>query len=182
MKYLFFVLFFLTYSNQCYNQLDKSIVQPELSIPFITNGINWRMILSEMLQSPLFFDDVPSDSLVLVNIIKNNTNIFIQTTKITSILIELIKSNTKKCNIINMEQLYHAYRELEISSEEILNSYAFSIEIANYLKADYVIYGIAYENTCKLNIELQLILSKTGEILRVIRRAIDQDDNDCIYN
>lgn len=179
MQYWFFVLFFLNFVNpNNFNKIDMFVVPSELLRPSVIDEINWKVILSEILREPLFLNEITPGSVVLINMIRNNTNGPLQVVKITNILIELFINNIKQFNIISIEQLYHAYRELQISSEEILNSYAFSIDIAHYLNADYIIYSIVSGDLENPHIELQLILSKTGEIIRSINRSISY--NDCI--
>lgn len=180
MKYLCVVLFFLlflisNYFDKLFRFVDQSI---EIN-PIIINNKTWTVILLEMLQNSFFFDKINPDSVLLVNMIKNHTNGIIQTTKITTILIDLIVNNLKPCNIISIEKLYQAYRELGIASEEILDTYDFSIEVAHYLKADYVIYGIIYGEINSPTIELQLIETKTGEILFIVNKLIGYGDLLC---
>lgn len=154
------------------NRISMSVILTEPFILSNTNLINWKACLLDILKRVYFFDDILSDSVLLVNIIQNHTNGPIQTIKITSTLIELITENTDKYHVISMDQLYRSYRELEISFEDTFHSYEFSMKIANYLKADYIIYSIIYENSKYLNLELQLILTKTGEIIRVINQQV----------
>lgn len=173
LTYLFIIVVLLCcfdlFSN---NEINVSVVSTCPSILLSSNLINWKMYLLDILTDVNFFDAIVSDSVLLVNIVRNNTNGFLQTIKITNTLIELITKNTDRYNVISMEQLYHAYRELEISLEEISNSYEFAVKIANYLRADYIIYSIVYENSQYLNLELQLIFTKTGEIIHVINKCL----------
>lgn len=183
MKYYFIVLLFLYCSN--YNDPSSLILsimqlQPITLIKTVNQGINWKFILSEMLQDSIFLNEIPPDSVLLVNMIKDNTNGIVQPVKITNILIDLVLNSNNTYNVVSINKLYDAYRSLEISSEEILDSYAFSIEIALYLKADYIIYSIIYGDLDTISIELQLISTKTREIIHVINRSIDQQD--FIYN
>lgn len=180
MKYLFSLYFLLNCVNKyLYHILDTFIAQFKLSASIITHGINWKIILLEMLQSVFFFDEIVPNSVLLVNMIKNNTTGVFQVTKITSTLIDLVENNSKEYYVVSMKKLYDVYRKLDISSEEILNSYAYAIEIAHNLKADYIIYGIISGNFETPKIELQLILSKTGEIIRTINRSVNYNDYIC---
>lgn len=136
------------------------------------NVINWEFVILKMLKKVFFYDDIINDGMLLVNIVKNNTNKNIQINKITNLLIKCILENTKKYKIIEMDQLYFAYRELGVYPEDQINSYSFSIDIANYLQADYILYSIIWDNSSCLFLELQLISVKTGEILRVVNEFI----------
>ncbi|URJ30364.1 penicillin-binding protein activator LpoB [Candidatus Blochmannia vicinus (nom. nud.)] len=142
--------------------------KPALSVPTQINLIHWEPIILNMLQNAFFFDNIERGSVLLVNIIKNNTNGIFQTNNVTNILIKCIVENTGKYNVIDIERLHSVYRELGVFPEDNRNSYNFSIKIANYLQANYILYGIAYGNSEKPNLELQLISVKTGEILRVV--------------
>lgn len=142
--------------------------RPALSVPSQIDLIYWKPILLNILQNAFFFDNIERGSVLLVNVIKNNTNGIFQTNNVTNMLIKCIVENTKKYNVIDIGTLYSVYRELGVFPEDNRNSYNFSIRIANYLQANYVLYGIAYGSSEKPNLELQLISVKTGEILRVV--------------
>lgn len=174
MTYFFIIVIFLNYFNiHCFNNLNLYIKFTNLSTIFLNiNLINWDFFLLDLLKDISFFNKIPPDSTVLINITRNRTNKLLQTINITNTLIELILKNTKSYNVISINQVYDVYREFKISSEEILNSYEFSIKIANYLKADYIIYSMFYEKSENLYLELQLISVKTGEIIQSINKSI----------
>lgn len=156
----------------CDNKIYSPVVSAKSLISFHYNIIDWKTFLLSMLQNVCFFNDIILDGVLLVNIVKNNTDIVFPIMRITNILIELILKNTSTYSVINIDKLYSTYRTLEIFPEDNLNSYEFSIEIANYLKADYVLYSSISKDSEDLNLELQLILTKTGEIINVIRASI----------
>lgn len=145
------------------------ITHPILITPFKSNVIDWKFIILNTLQDVLFFNkNIESDAVLLVNMIKNDTNSDIQTSKVTNLLINYISENTKKYKVICIEKLYFIYRKLGIYPEDHINSYNFSINIANCLKADYLLYGIIHGDILHPILELRLILVKTGEILCVV--------------
>lgn len=146
--------------------------QPVPMEPSTISVIDWQSCVLKMLQEVSFFNHIHSDSVLLVNIIKNNTRENIPVHKITNLLIHSILENTTKYQVIHIEQLYSAYRKLGIFPENHINSYNFSIDIANYLQANYVLYSIIYGDLLHPSIELQLILVKTGEIIDVINKTI----------
>lgn len=172
--YLFIIMVFINHFDMYCSTKINTFATLIKSYPdfYDIHLIDWRVLLLDMLKDVCFFDEIVSDSRLLVNITRNKTNEVLQIVKITNTLITLISENTKKYQVINMDQLYSTYRELEISSEESLNSYESSIRIANYLKAEYILYSIIYESSKNLYLELQLILSKTGEIIRIINKLI----------
>lgn len=162
----YFILFF-DYTPVFHTKPIPMMVPSEISIV-----ANWKLIILQILQDAFFFNNIESNSVLLVNMIKNDTCSNIQTNKITDLLIKCILENTKKYQVIRMEQLYCTYRKLGIFPEHHINSYNFSINIANYLQADYVLYGVLYGDSVHPILELQLILVKTGEILNVINTVI----------
>lgn len=172
-----FYIMFLNYATciQC-NQEKKLDIDVEVlsETNCKVNFFDWKNILLNMLQGVFFFDDFIYGGVVLVTVFKNNTNGMLPTIKITNILIHLIEERAYKYSVINLDELYRIYRKLEISLEENVCSYEFSIKIANYLKADYIIYGIAYGDSKVPHIQLQLILSSTGEILCVVNDFIQK--------
>ncbi|URJ25513.1 penicillin-binding protein activator LpoB [Blochmannia endosymbiont of Camponotus sp.] len=170
--HLLLSMIFLYHIGLCNNNVSVLTTEPILLIPQEINLINWQPVLLRMLQSVFFFDSIERDSVLLVNMVKNKTDGILQASKITNILIHYIVENTRKYNVINMEILYSVYRELGMLPEDNRNSYSFSMKIANYLKANYILYGIAYGDALKPNLELQLISVKTGEILRVVNGSV----------
>ncbi|WP_159715396.1 penicillin-binding protein activator LpoB [Blochmannia endosymbiont of Camponotus nipponensis] len=154
-----------------YNILALS-TEPVLSVPSTINLIDWKPVLLKILQNVFFFDNIAHDGLLLVNMVKNDTDGVLQATNITNILINCIQENTRKYNVIDIETMYAVYRQLGVYPEDNRNSYNFAIKIANYLKANYILYSIAYGDSKKPNLELQLILVKTGEIVQVINGSV----------
>lgn len=167
-----FLIFFSLISPCCISFYDDQVfhTQPVPIVPSEINIINWKLVILQALQDVFFFDNIKDNSILLVNIIKNSTNGNIQTNKITNLLINCILENTKKYKVICIEQLYFAYRALGVFPEDHINSYSFSINIANYLQANYVLYGIVYGDVECPILELQLILVKTGEIICVVNK------------
>lgn len=148
------------------NEMSVSIMQSRINI------VDWKLIVFKTLQDVCFFNIIENDSILLVNIVKNNTNSNIQVSKITNLLIQHLLENTKKYKVICIEQLYYAYRELGVFPEDHINSYSFSIDIANYLRADYVLYSIVWGDSECPFLQLQLISVKTGEILQVVNKSV----------
>lgn len=146
--------------------------QPVPMVPSTISVIDWKSCMLKILQEVSFFDCIHSNSVLLVNIIKNNTRESIPVHKITNLLIHSILENTTKYQVIRIEKLYSVYRKLGIFPENHINSYNFSIDIANYCQANYVLYSVVYGDLLHPNIELQLILVKTGEIINVIKKTI----------
>lgn len=176
-KGVIYLIIFNLFSFYCISaQNSKNLfvlhTQPTPMESLEINMIDWKLVIFKILQDAFFFNHIKNDSVLLVNIIKNNTNGNIQTNKITSLLINCILENTRKYKVICIEQLYVAYRELGVFPEDHMNSYSFSINIANYLQANYVLYGVIYGDVTHPILELQLILVKTGEILCVINQAV----------
>lgn len=173
---IFFLVAFSLISFNCvacfYENKVVFYTQPIPMMPSKVNIIDWKLIIFQMLQDVYFFNNIKSGSVLLVNIIRNNTNGNIQINKITNLLIKCISENTEKYEVICMEQLYLAYRKLGVFPENHINSYNFSVNIANYLKADYILYGIIYGDVKWPILELQLMLVKTGEILSTINADI----------
>ncbi|URJ23422.1 penicillin-binding protein activator LpoB [Blochmannia endosymbiont of Camponotus sp. C-003] len=156
----------------CNNNVPILTTKPTLLTPSKINLINWQPVLLKMLQSVFFFDNIERDSVLLVNIVNNKTNGILQASKITDILIRYIADNTQKYNVVDMKVLYSVYREWGVFPEDNRNSYNFSIKIANYLKANYILYSIASGDSVQPNLELQLISVKTGEILRIVNSSV----------
>ncbi|CAD83463.1 collagen-binding surface adhesin Spad (antigen I/II family) [Candidatus Blochmanniella floridana] len=168
--YLFFYLIFFNCIIIRYDLVVAASINLNESseINCTVDFCNWRIILSNMLQKVVFFDDFIYDEVVLINIFQNNTNGILPIIKITNILISLIEERFHKYTVISLDKLYQIYRELEVSVEDHEHAYEFAMKIANYLQADYIIYGVVEGDFKIPHIKLQLILSSTGEILCVV--------------
>lgn len=162
----FFYIFFVVNYGSVFH------TQPVPVSPSVINIIDWKPVILKMLQEVFFFENINNNNVLLVNVIKNNTNGKIQTHKITNLLINCIIENVKKYKVIRIEQLYFAYRKLGVFPEDSINSYGFSIDIAHYLKADYLLYSIVYGDVLHPIVELQLIFVKTGEIISVVNTDV----------
>ncbi|URJ24902.1 penicillin-binding protein activator LpoB [Candidatus Blochmannia ocreatus (nom. nud.)] len=165
------MVFFCNGVGMSSKNIDLLCTTPVVLSPKKISLVDWKPILLNILKKNLFFDILEKDSVLLVNIIKNNTNGILQIYNITNTLIQCIIENVKSYSVINMDTLYYAYRIFGVFPEYNENSYNFSIKIANYLKANYVLYSIACGNADKPNLEFQLISVKSGEIIYVMYGA-----------
>ncbi|MCE1704583.1 penicillin-binding protein activator LpoB, partial [Enterobacter hormaechei] len=62
-------------------------------------------------------------------------------------------------------QVHVARQALGLSAEDSLGLRSKSIGLARYLNADYVLYSVVANNQGQRDLEMQLMLVKTGEIL-----------------
>ncbi|MGP1929514.1 MAG: penicillin-binding protein activator LpoB [Arsenophonus sp. ER-BJ3-MAG3] len=102
--------------------------------------------------------------ILLINSINNNTNISIQSTQIIDFIINVI-NNQNIFKLVPKNLVENARKALGLSQEDNLVTRSKAIALSRYLQADYVLYSIISNNQKHSKIEMQLMKSRTGEIL-----------------
>ncbi|PHM45941.1 penicillin-binding protein activator LpoB [Xenorhabdus mauleonii] len=125
---------------------------------------NWNDIVQPLIEKMAKANGVGGGKLLLVDSVKNNTNSSLRTLKATEAITDAI--NRKQVfRVVSKSQVYAARQALRLSSEDSLGLRSKSIGLARYLNADYVLYSTVSNHNGQRNIEMQLMLVKTGEIL-----------------
>ncbi|WP_338885139.1 penicillin-binding protein activator LpoB [Xenorhabdus sp. TH1] len=127
-------------------------------------SINWDSIVQPLVDQMVNADGVETGKLLLVDSVKNNTNGSLRTLKATDAITNVI-SNKHTFQVVPKSQVYSARQALGLSSEDSLGLRSKSIGLARYLNADYVLYSVVSNNHGQRDLEMQLMLVKTGEIL-----------------
>lgn len=175
-------------SMQCSNIIKpltlESFFKPQISpiqLPFMTNEsmlfsqkkivMNWRVSLSEMVNKLTNIKEIKNGSILIVYRFKNHINEILNSNEVTDILASLIKESGNKFNIIDKNELNLARKKLGLSKNDILESLSKDLWLARNLNATYILYCSIIGNINQPNIDIRLMLVKTGEIIWV--------DNDC---
>ncbi|AKZ65967.1 Lipoprotein YcfM, part of a salvage pathway of unknown substrate [Candidatus Palibaumannia cicadellinicola] len=156
----------LTYGHQK-NKFFSNLPTNELvQMPPKFKYINWEASLSPLVNNMMLVDGIRKNSLLLVNTIKNNTNGSLKSGQATTMLRSLIAAaNSEKFTLIRVDTIKSARINLGLSYEDSLESRSKAIALARYLKAQYVLYSTANGDIKKPELDMQLMLVNTGEIV-----------------
>ncbi|KMJ45563.1 penicillin-binding protein [Xenorhabdus khoisanae] len=127
-------------------------------------SINWNSVVQPLVEQMVEANGVEAGKVLLVDSVKNNTNGSLRTLKATDAITDAI-SNKQVFQVVPKSQVYTARQALGLSSEDSLGLRSKSIGLARYLNADYVLYTAISSHNGQRDIEMQLLLVKTGEIL-----------------
>ncbi|MFV9997408.1 MAG: penicillin-binding protein activator LpoB [Arsenophonus endosymbiont of Dermacentor nuttalli] len=117
-------------------------------------------LANQLVQAP----GIESGKVLLIDSIKNNTNISIQSMQATNTIIDVInKKNVFK--LAPQDVVANARKALGLSQEDSLVTRSKAIGLARYVQADYVLYSVISGNQQQSEIEMQLMGAQTGEIL-----------------
>ncbi|UAJ65925.1 penicillin-binding protein activator LpoB [Candidatus Schneideria nysicola] len=126
--------------------------------------INWENILRPLIKNLVSIEEINFNHVFLVKKIINNTNIFIPIDIVTILIINLLRNEAVK--VIEEKEIDNNAKILfNLDKEDNLESFYKEVEIAHYLNIHYILSSKIEENMNKLNISIQLILVKSGEII-----------------
>nr|WP_173581463.1 penicillin-binding protein activator LpoB [Winslowiella iniecta] len=126
--------------------------------------INWDASVQPLVAKMLQADGVTPGSVLLVDRIKNSTNGNLQTAKATAALQNSL-ANNGKFTLVTTQQLNTAKQTLGLSAEDSLTSRSKAIGLARYVGAQYVLYSNAQGDVKSPELQMQLMLVQTGEII-----------------
>ncbi|CDG20982.1 conserved exported protein of unknown function [Xenorhabdus poinarii G6] len=127
-------------------------------------SIQWDSIVQPLVEQMVNANGLEAGKRLLVDSVKNNTNGLLQTLKATDAITDAISSK-QVFQVVPKSQINAARRALGLSSEDSLGLRSKSVGLARYLNADYVLYSFVSNHHDQRNLEMQLMLVKTGEIL-----------------
>ncbi|UDG81595.1 Penicillin-binding protein activator LpoB [Candidatus Profftia lariciata] len=166
--------YIIQHQQQIHNQqfLPNSIIIPKeqlkLTMPLpmqpTTKILNWRACLAPLIKEIIFLKEIKINSIILVDHIHNQTNGNLDTSNAT-VVIKQILQNSNKITLISDDKIIFAKHALGLSSEDSLGSRRKSIELGHIVNAQYVLYGVAIGDTQSPQINMQLMLVRTGEII-----------------
>lgn len=126
--------------------------------------INWDASVQPLVAKMLQAEGVTQGSVLLVDRIKNSTNGNLQTAKATAALQNAL-ANNGKFTLVTPQQLNTAKQTLGLSAEDSLTSRSKAIGLARYVGAQYVLYSNAQGDVKSPELQMQLMLVQTGEII-----------------
>ena len=146
----------------------EPVPQPQPGVPvpqppkIVT--INWDASVQPLVAKMLQAEGVTQGSVLLVDRIKNSTNGSLQTAKATTALQNAL-ANNGKFTLVTAQQLNTAKQTLGLSPEDSLTSRSKAIGLARYVGAQYVLYSNAQGDVKSPELQMQLMLVQTGEII-----------------
>lgn len=149
-------------------QQPPPIQQPEpvenVPQPPKLRSINWDSSVQPLVASMLKAEGVTDGSVLLVDRVKNSTNGSLQIDKATAALQNAL-ANNGKFTLVSAQQLAQAKQTLGLSPGDSLNSRSKAVGLARYVGAQYVLYSNADGDIKAPQLQMQLMLVQTGEII-----------------
>ncbi|MFP3013381.1 MAG: penicillin-binding protein activator LpoB [Arsenophonus sp. NC-QC1-MAG3] len=144
---------------------EQSIIStsPDNTVPQLPKikTINWLTAIIPLANQLVQAKGVESGKVLLIDSIKNNTNISIQS--IDDIINAV--NNQHVFKLVPQDVVVNARKALGLSQEDSLVTRSKSIGLARYVQADYVLYSVISGNQQQSEIKMQLMAAQTGEIL-----------------
>ncbi|WCG84592.1 penicillin-binding protein activator LpoB [Pectobacterium sp. A5351] len=126
--------------------------------------LNWEASINPLVAQMLKADGVTPGSILLVDSVKNTTNGSLPIAKATGALYSALSSG-KAFTLVPREQLASAKQTLGLSVDDSLGSRSKAIGLARYVSAQYVLYSDVSGDVKSPQIDMQLMLVQTGEIV-----------------
>lgn len=127
-------------------------------------SINWSASVAPLVAQMLKADGVTAGSVLLVDNVKNSTNGSLQSASATAALQGAL-ANNHQFTLVTPQQLAVAKQTLGLSAEDSLVSRSKAIGLARYVGAQYVLYSNAEGDVKSPDLQMQLMLVQTGEII-----------------
>lgn len=126
--------------------------------------INWDASVQPLVAQMLQSSAVTPGSVLLVDRVKNSTNGNLQSEKATA-AIQNALNNNGKFTLVTSDQLTQAKQTLGLPPDDSLNSRSKAVGLARYLNAQYVLYSNAQGDVKAPELQMQLMLVQSGEII-----------------
>lgn len=147
-------------------QVSPPPAQPGEAVPQPPKmqSINWDASVTPLVAQMLKADGVTPGSVLLVDGVKNSTNGSLQRSKATAALNNALQNNTQ-FTLVKPEQLATAKQTLGLSAGDSLGSRSKAVGLARYVGAQYVLYSNVHGDVKSPQLQMQLMLVQTGEII-----------------
>lgn len=126
--------------------------------------VDWSTAVIPLAHQLVQAQGIESGKVLLIDSIKNNTNMSIQSMQATDVIIEAV-NNQNVFKLVPQDVVANARKALGLSQEDSLVTRSKAIGVARYVQADYVLYSVISCNQQQSEIEMQLMAAQTGEIL-----------------
>lgn len=126
--------------------------------------LDWAGSLQPLISQMLKTEGVTPGSVLLLDSVKNSTNGSLQIAQATSALYQALASNPVFA-LVPEAQLASARQTLGLSAEDSLGLRSKAIGLARMVNAQYVLYSDVSGDVNAPQLEMQLMLVQTGEII-----------------
>lgn len=126
--------------------------------------LDWDGSVAPLVGQMLQANGIAPGSILLVDSVKNSTNGALPVAKATSALYNALASG-KQFTLVPREQVAAAKQTLGLSVDDSLGSRSKAIGLARYVSAQYVLYSDISGDVKSPQLEMQLMLVQTGEIV-----------------
>lgn len=135
--------------------------------------LNWEGSVAPLVAQMLQASGVAPGSILLVDSVKNNTNGALPVAKATAAIYDALASG-KAFTLVPREQVAVAKQTLGLSADDSLGSRSKAIGLARYVSAQYVLYSDVSGDVKTPQLDMQLMLVQTGEIVWSGNGAVQQ--------
>ncbi|MFT8211306.1 MAG: penicillin-binding protein activator LpoB [Symbiopectobacterium sp.] len=126
--------------------------------------LNWEGSVAPLVAQMLQASGVAPGSILLVDSVKNNTNGSLPVAKATAAIYDSLTSG-ETFTMVPREQVAVAKQTLGLSADDSLGSRSKAIGLARYVSAQYVLYSDVSGDVKTPQLDMQLMLVQTGEIV-----------------
>ncbi|MGL9734123.1 MAG: penicillin-binding protein activator LpoB [Symbiopectobacterium sp.] len=135
--------------------------------------LNWEGSIGPLVAQMRQASSVSPGSILLVDNVKNNTNGSFPVAKATAEIYDALE-NGHLFTLVPREQMSVAKQRLGLSAEDSLGSRTKAIGLARYVSAQYVLYSDVNGDVKTPQLDMQLMLVQTGEIVWSGNGAVQQ--------
>lgn len=135
--------------------------------------LNWEGSVGPLVAQMRQASGVAPGSILLVDSVKNNTNGSLPVAKATTAIYDAL-ANGNTFTLVPREQVAVAKQTLGLSAEDSLGSRTKAIGLARYVSAQYVLYSDVSGDVKTPQLDMQLMLVQTGEIVWSGNGAVQQ--------
>lgn len=172
-KYLLSILFFIFFINGCSfsKDIEKKCINIRSSNFFakksnlIFSKFNYtveKMILKMFKPNTIF---VFKNTLFFINLLENNTNIFIDTKKITNVIKNKITKKNKKIKFLSRKIVEQNKETLGILKIKNTLDTSAAILLSRNNNVKYYIHSCIYSENESFLLKMEVVLVKTGEVV-----------------
>lgn len=149
------------------------VTPPPVPTPPKIQTLNWEGSVGPLVAQMRQASGVAPGSILLVDSVKNNTNGSLPVAKATAAIYDAL-ANGNAFTLVPREQVAVAKQTLGLSAEDSLGSRTKAIGLARYVSAQYVLYSDVSGDVKTPQLDMQLMLVQTGEIVWSGNGAVQQ--------
>ncbi|RKS87709.1 hypothetical protein DES39_0950 [Orbus hercynius] len=139
-----------------------------INTPPKISTIDWKAVITPLIDELLETMVVSDNNTMLISDINNNSNQYVSSTTLNNIIVNTFRQQSI-FNVIDPNTIIETKLHLGITNDDGLVSRSKMIGLARQVKADYVLFTtiktVPELPNEQANVEMELLLTKTGEIV-----------------